>query len=364
MDYLETPNLHARSFALARWKLRCWIFGPYSVAPEYFSPSKTRALILFAWGTWLYRFLMFIGIAILVYYALPKPLGPLLATIEIVWFILMPIVAELKVMVQSRNEFLKVGGWQKSAVLAILFLGLILFPWDRRVSTSGLIVPVHSASILMPGDGKITRIIIQDGMRVEAGQHLMDIENSDLEFQLARAQAQNDVLIWRKGASGFNEEWRAQIPIIEAEQKRVQAEIQGLKTMQDKFTITAQMDEMEVKRINIGDVGRFYSDSGIIPPLVVRVIRIDSDATRVLSDPVLAKHFGGNIVVREQNDQLIPEQAVYRITLALEDAGPMQRLANQLLEVRGRAVLKGTAQSWAGQYWRAATALFRREAGF
>jgi len=67
-DALDMPNLHERSFAMARWKLREWLFGLNAPRPEHFSPRKQAALITFAWVVWLYRLVVFLGIAVLVYH--------------------------------------------------------------------------------------------------------------------------------------------------------------------------------------------------------------------------------------------------------------------------------------------------------
>ena len=39
-DWLDMPNLHDRSFALARWKLREWLFDLREEVPEHFSAHK------------------------------------------------------------------------------------------------------------------------------------------------------------------------------------------------------------------------------------------------------------------------------------------------------------------------------------
>lgn len=94
-DWLDLPNLHERSFALARWRLREWLFALGEPRPEHFPPARHTALIVFAWVTWLYRLVVFLGIAVLVYHFTVKAVGILLFAVEICWFILMPI----------RNEF-------------------------------------------------------------------------------------------------------------------------------------------------------------------------------------------------------------------------------------------------------------------
>ena len=73
-DFLQMPNLHARAFALARWDLRERLFALGEPAPEHF-PAARRGLILFAWATWIYRLVLFLGIAALVYHFFIKALG-------------------------------------------------------------------------------------------------------------------------------------------------------------------------------------------------------------------------------------------------------------------------------------------------
>jgi putative peptide zinc metalloprotease protein len=96
-DFLEMPNLHARAFALARWRLREALFSLGAEPPEPFTPWRARALQLFAYAVWVYRLVLFLGIAALVYSFFIKLVGILLFAVEILWFVLMPIAAELKV---------------------------------------------------------------------------------------------------------------------------------------------------------------------------------------------------------------------------------------------------------------------------
>ncbi|UGA40408.1 hypothetical protein JOS77_14430 [Chromobacterium haemolyticum] len=77
-DYLGLPNLHNRAFALARWQLRKTLLGLDDPVPEHFPAARRRGLILFAWATWLYRLVLFLSIAFLVYHLFFKALGMLL----------------------------------------------------------------------------------------------------------------------------------------------------------------------------------------------------------------------------------------------------------------------------------------------
>jgi putative peptide zinc metalloprotease protein len=96
MDALEMPNLHPRSFALARWWLREVLFGLGAPPPEPMRPGRRRAVIAFAFAVWVYRLILFLGIAVLVYAFFIKAVGVLLFVVEIAWFVLLPIWREVK----------------------------------------------------------------------------------------------------------------------------------------------------------------------------------------------------------------------------------------------------------------------------
>ncbi len=103
-DLLSIPNLHPRSFAFGRWWLREVIFGFGNPEPESVTPGLRRFLIIFSLSVWIYRLVLFLGIALLVYHFFFKALGMLLFAVEIIWFVTMPITSEIKVWWERRSE--------------------------------------------------------------------------------------------------------------------------------------------------------------------------------------------------------------------------------------------------------------------
>lgn len=103
-DITDSKNLQPRSFAMARWFIRKNILGVYEEKPETLSKQKENFFIIYAILTWIYRFFLFLGIAVLVYYFAFKVLGIILFLVEIVWFILLPIYNELKIWWSKKNE--------------------------------------------------------------------------------------------------------------------------------------------------------------------------------------------------------------------------------------------------------------------
>ncbi|MFV0371668.1 MAG: site-2 protease family protein [Azonexus sp.] len=96
-DVLDFPNLHERAGAQARVWLRRNLLGLNDPWPEMLARKTRRALIVFAFTTWLYRLIVFLDIALMVYFFFFKALGIFLMLVELVWFIARPAWSELAV---------------------------------------------------------------------------------------------------------------------------------------------------------------------------------------------------------------------------------------------------------------------------
>jgi putative peptide zinc metalloprotease protein len=125
---------------------------------------------------------------------------------------------------------------------------------------------------------------------------------------------------------------------------------------QEPWRIETWVDEEQARRLEIGASARFISP-GLPQTLKAKITGIDKDSTRVLPDGQLSALHGGHILVREQQGKWIPEQAVYRVSLELE-----QPFTHELMAVqRGLLSIDANAHSVAGQYLRHALAVLIRE---
>jgi putative peptide zinc metalloprotease protein len=405
MDALDLPNLHQRCFALARWHLREALFAWGAPPPETFAAARRRFLLVFAWLTWLYRLIVFGGIAVLVYTMTPKPLGPVLAAIELMWFIVMPIGSELRAWARAPAGALRRGRTGLSLGLLLLAGLVVAVPWDTRVRAQGLLGPSVKATLVAPGPALLQAMLRPDGSSVAAGEAVVQLQPPDLDYQRRAIRARAEGLQWQAGAGGVEDKLRGRQGVIEAALGRVRTELDGVRKESDRYTLKAPaagqlvwsepdwqpgtqlarnepvvevvdphswqvhtyLPEQELQRLREGNAARFVAESGRLPPLPLRIVRIDTDATRVLADGLLASLHGGELLVREQGRQLLPEQALYRVTLRLDDAGPalLQQLAQPgMPTLRGQVVMRGAPRAWAEAHWRSVAALLRREAGF
>lgn len=396
-DWLDLPNLHERSFALARWKLREYLFDLGEERPEHFPPRREAWLIAFAWATWIYRLVVFLGIAVLVYHFFIKLVGIFLFLVEIVWFIAMPIRHELQAW---RARWPRIRSRRRSLINLLLLGGLLvllLVPWPGRLHTSGVLRAAEIWPVFAPGPAQVERLPFAEGARVPAGAELLGLATPELRLRREGLLARIAALRWQAASAGFDSESRALLQSRQEELATAMAELSGLDEELSRYTpkapfagrlrdldpdlhagqwlaakeriallvgegslVETYLDEEQVKRIRVGDRGAFVSDAGEGPLLRLRVTNIDADATRVLADGMLAVQAGGHILTRQRGEQLVPEHGAYRVSLAVES--PLESLAGQ--SWRGQVVLHARWEAPAWRYLRSALAVLVRETSF
>lgn len=396
-DWLDMPNLHERSFALARWHLREVLFDLREDKPEIFSPRKQLALIVFAWCIWIYRLTLFLGIAVLVYHFFIKAVGIMLFMIEIGWFVLKPFKTEIMAWKPRWNVIVARSRSRKTALAAIALVTLAFVPWPSRIAVSGILRPAESLPIYAPQGALVEIAPLPEGSHVAAGAQLGKLRAPEIQARRNSAQARLERVRWQAAAAGLDAEARNRLQSTQVELSAAEAELASLQEELSLYQPTAPwpgvvrdvdpdlragqwvsrreklgvlvkdgawvvetwLDEEEIKRVAVGDHARFYTESGAGPSLSLKVAAVDADATRVLPNAMLATVHGGHIVAREKNQQVIPEQAMYHVMLAVQD--PPQELSTQAW--RGKLAIEGTWQVPGWRYLRNALAILIRESG-
>jgi len=401
-DALDMPNLHGRSFALARWKLREWLFDLGEDPPEYFSRAKRDRLIAFAWMTWIYRFVVFLGIAVLVYHFFFKLLGVFLFVVELAWFIALPVWKELKAWGERAGTIRRRPGSRRRALLTLLvasvLTAILVVPWSGRITTSAVLRPSEILRVYAPEAATLEQFTLKEGARVAAGTPLIVLDAPDVRSRAEVLQATSRRLRWEAETAGFADEARARLRVMQEELARVEAELATARRALAQFAprapfdgvirdvapdmrpgqwvaareqlavlvgdgpmiVETYLDEESVKRVAPGQTALFRTDGLAGPALSLRVARIDADATRVLPSGMLAAPAGGHVLIRESRGERVPELAVYRVVLEVESPG--EALAGQ--SWRGRVVLHAEPESIAGRYLRQAASVLARELGF
>jgi putative peptide zinc metalloprotease protein len=397
-DWLETPNLHARAFALARWWIRKNLLGLGDPPPETLPLARQRLLVVFAFLTWLYRFSLFLGIAAIVFHFAVKVVGVAMMTVEVGYFLLRPIGSELLSWWRRRSEVRLSPRTALTATGLIALAALLLLPWRSGVEAPALLRSGQHVDVFVPDFGaRVASIAVSDAQSVTKGAVLFHLVSPDLDDKIDHTRTDLDILQWQIEAKGLDKDLLARSQVTEREYEASLAEYRGLRDEKSRLDVTtpiagqvvdiedglapgmwvkaksrlasvidpaavtveAYVDEADLDRIAVGDAATFTAeaDSRIEAPL--RIVEIARASTRVLPDPYLASVYGGPITVRAvKPNEFAPDRTLYRVTLA-----PAAELSPPSRVLRGRVSLRGVAESIAVRTWRGFTALLVREAG-
>ena len=397
-DIVGMPNLHSRSSAYARWWSREQLFGLNDESPEPLDATQRKFFLVFAYATWIYRLIVFFGIALLVYYFFFKALGIALFLVEIWFFIARPIVQELQYWYKRWPEIAPVIRHKPAYYIAAGAIALLLIPFDLTVNTQGMLRPEKSLNVLAIRAAQVSKLPPSIGTAVQEGEQLIGLSVPELEKKIRQTLNRSEVLERQFGSSGFDLKTINQQPILKEQLISAKNELSSLMKEYEKlnrkapfsgviadvdpdlflgewvpksfalvtlindkeWVVDCYVEEADLRRLDMGNWGRFIPDAPGLGGLGLSVISIDRDATRLLTEGALSSIAGGEILVRQQNNKLIPERAIYRVRLKVD--GNPSKLSTGY--IRGRVVIFAWPKSILGDAITNGLAVFVREAGF
>ncbi len=395
MDAVEMPNLHPRSFAMARWWLRETLFDLREPPPEEMRLGRRRALVAFAFAVWIYRLTLVLGIAALVYHFFIKAVGAALLAVEICWFVALPMVREVMEWVKRRDGIRRGRRWKLLPPVLGVALLVAIIPWRTRVEAPAVLTAETVTPLFLPAPARLERVLVERGQHVAAGTPLLVFVAPDIEARRAITRAQLAGKTAEREYAQLDPYTRDHLPMLGEEIARLDAELAALDAEARRLTVTAPQDgvfldplpdlkpgawlsphqqlglirvdgpivaiayvaEADLARIQDGDEAAFVPRGLDTPRLTGAVLAIDRNPTKVLTEPALAALHGGDIPVRAAGQQtLVPQGGFFRIAICLDGAAPATKLI-------GHAMISGQGQSLIGHAVRAALVVLVREWG-
>ncbi|BAU74816.1 Peptidase M50 [Metapseudomonas furukawaii] len=395
-DFWGVDNLQNRAFALCRWRLREALFGYGEPAPEPWPAAMQRRLLVWGYGSWLWRAVLFFGIALAVYHLFFKVLGIFLMLVELLWFIGLPIWREMKEWWQRRDQADPRKVMFTGLALGATLLALVV-PWRGSVDVPALLEAARVSALHAPVAARLKAVHVRDGQAVEAGDLLLELDAPDLDSRQAIVRREIQILQLQLRRQSARSETAADAGILEQRLAEAVAEYRGLAAQRERLQLRAPqagvvrdlqpdltagrwlnpaetlarvvepglrlrgyLAEESLWRVKVGSEGRFIADDPARPAMAVRLDEVDATGVAYLELEALGSDHQGPIAVRrDEQRRAEPVQAQYGVRLSLLEPGI--RTAQPL---RGVVVLDGEGQSWLGAAWRRLAALGVRESGF
>ncbi len=396
-DALDFPNLHDRSAACAKWWLRTTFFRLPEEMPEpTLSDRGRRWLIVFALVTWLYRFIIFIGIALLVYHLFFKLLGILLFAVEIVYFVIMPVAREA-IYVWERRALVRLAWKPAAAALVLALIAVWLVPVAREVTAPAYVRGNFEHAVYAPFSGRVTNVEVRDGQLVEPGTVLLRVQMQDLAVRARKAEvsiASARAELERMPASVRQQERRAvleeqlaealaakQAVDEDAARQLVRADYAGV--VRDVATglaegqwvnsrqlllrvvseseplIIANVAERQVSAIEPGQKVFFYPSRAELAVIEGVVETIEAAPIREVGRLLMASVHGGDIAVHANGAAGLPQAQEPFFRVRIRPLGPLH--VDQV--VRGRVRVQTDLRLIAENFVYRALSLLIRESG-
>jgi len=285
--------------------------------------------------------------------------------------------------------------WGSFALFCIA-ISFLFIPWRNSITTHAVLESTSHHVIYLNTSGRLDSLLVSSGQKVKSGQLLAQLKNPELSFLLQqnnnKITAQKEL---RKSAT-MDTDFRKQSAVIAAKLIRLQTERaallgkidnlnirtsidgniteispdistgqwlgvgQKLTSVKGQFGIklTGYVNEEDVFRVHETGSCQFYWLGAFNAPYTCRIVNVGHSAERVLEDAILASKYGGNISTSVVGNELIPDQAIYKISAIVE---------NHEIEVNREAIgmLKVDAdrKSLIERFWRWSAAVLIRESG-
>lgn len=399
-DLLGVPNLQSRGYALGRWQLRTWLFGHQAPPPEHMRRGRAIGVLCYAFASMVYRFFLFLGIAVLVYREVFKALGIVLFGIEIWFFLVGPILREIR---QWGRLMQAASRWRRGVVLGVMVVGVLVavVPWNRTVRVDGLWRPAMQARLRTAEAGALVWLLAP-GTEVTRGQVVAHLVSEDLQAgrDVAQARLQTSLAELRRAGFAGESGDRAMLSTMADTQEEVSRgrhDVAAAEGRIDALDIRAPFDgvvvdvdpqayqgevfpkhtplfsllsqgpgvvvgyvgETDIRGIHAGTRGRFWSKTGG-PPLCLTVERVSDANAEAIEELELAQPSGGHVAVhRDRHDTWQADLPLYRVVARVDAPAPAPAA-----RIFGLMVLDAPSSSFALQVYRRAASLLVRESGF
>ena len=396
-DWWQVDNLQGRAFALCRWRLREWLFGYGDAPPQRWSPHMQRRLLLWGFASWLWRFFLFLGIALAVYHFFFKLLGIFLMAVEVGWFIALPVIREAGHWWGQRR---RARSWRvaRTGLAALLALVILFVPFRQQIAIPAQLEAGRVSTLYAPVAAQLVTVHVRDGEEVQAGTLLMSLDAPDLNARQAIARQKIALLQLQLRRQAAQRDTVADALILQQQMAESLAEYRGLAAQRRQLVIRAPqagvvrdiernltagrwlsadqplmrvvngaqgrlrgyLREDNLPAVAPGAAGRFIADDPARAAIAVRLQGIDPTASSFIERESLVSDRGGPVAVRrDEQKRALPVQAWYGVDIVVTDetALPSQPF-------RGVVVINGKAESLFSRIWRRVAVLGIRESGF
>ncbi len=396
-DIVGIDNLQDRSFAFAKWRLRKWLWGWDDPKPENTYADRQRLLTGFGFAVWIYRFFLYLGIAILVYNLFFQPLGLILMLVELAFFIGLPLWREIKVWIGRYDDIFKLTHGKITLFLLTISLIFMFTPTRQTIEIPTIMHAKDYSRFYPPIPSKIEQINIKKGQFVKKGDMLFQLSSYDLDHNINITRLKLTDLEKIRRSSQATIELANKRSMLDVEIENTKKELKGFLSIQEQLTIKAPNDgvieevdsllksgqwinktsmlalladkkskivsgyisEQDLDKLSKTSNGKFYAEYSPFETYNVTLNTLEKTSAATLFWPELSSSQGGGIPAAAENDGTIRPLArytIYPIRFQLNKDENTNLLPDFI--ARGTVVMEGEKQSLANSLIKKGISIF------
>ena len=386
-DWWGIENLHATAIDYARSHMRKILWGLESPASHNYPAATVWKLTVFGYAVMIYRFFLFLGIAVLVYHVFFPPLGLIAMIFELVWFIGMPVWKEMMAWWHRKDEIISQNRGRISLVLIACLIILSFIPLDGRVSAPAIVHADQYRALYPPETAFIEEVFVENDQNVKEGDVLMVLSSMDLDKDIVAHETdlRNLRQLKRRNQTDIDL-FRDQSVSIDDEIETTRIALGNLYKKRENLTITSPFDgvvskvdpeihvgrsvntdhlllrviaqtssdiihayvpEADIDKIGLGDKASFRLNHTLFSEFQGTVKAISPLNVDYLPFPALASIYEGPIGVLPEKEDLIPISPIYSVKIALNSSEKQENQRMTSIVLPGRIILHGENQSFA-----------------
>ena len=197
-DWINFDNLHERSFAVAKTKLKNFFLSSKEVIPDSLSQRQEKNLFLFALATWAYRLFIFTTISMVVYAFFPfKILGLIASFVLLYLLLLLPVLKELinyfHYIAAQKGFINHLKASYKPSLVLIVFLGIIFLPFKTNYQAYGVLTSEEYRALFPGSPALIKDLLFTKDLSVTRDQKIINLISPEDMLNLEKLKEQKKI---------------------------------------------------------------------------------------------------------------------------------------------------------------------------
>ncbi len=351
-DILKVPNLHYSAGYCIQQYIDSSVFG-LKRKPNlaYISNSMRPKLAVFGAMMWVYRFFLVSVILLLLYNLVFKLLALVLMSLYITSSILLPLANKISQLQGSKMDKINKKVLIRTAVILACLMAVIFIPWRSKIEVPAILHFEDSSTLYANDNAIIEQLLVKQGDWVKKGQVLAVLKSPALDHKLKQVTLDADILQWKYKITSLSREYQALMQTTRKELAEKQSEYERYNNKKEQLVmkaphdgevffiekalydgmafekdqeilsvvdtkhakVTGYLEENVVSYFENNSLAKFYAQDPSFGVQDIEVKSLSLIGKESLSHPYLASLYGGQIVVRkdEETNELIPEKGVY-----------------------------------------------------